>query len=66
MSACLTVMMAMQFVVNDIQRDFLDVDPQDPDDVLYDGEIEEYSDAFEACGLRWFGSSLTDCSNMGC
>jgi hypothetical protein len=45
-------MLAMQFVVNDIQKDFLDVEPLDPDD-----KVEAYSDAFEVCGMRWCGLS---------
>jgi hypothetical protein len=66
MSACLTVLIALQFVVSDIQKDFLDVEPKDPEEEGRDDKIEEYSDAFEACGMRWCGASLADCSNMGC
>jgi hypothetical protein len=65
MPACLMVMIAMQFVVNDIQKDFLDVEPLEPDGWRED-RIEVYSDAFEACGLRWIGASLAGCSNIGC
>jgi hypothetical protein len=56
----------MQFVVNDIQRDFLDVRPEDQNDVYFYPKIEEYSDVFEACDLHWCGSSLTHNSNMCC
>jgi hypothetical protein len=59
----LTVMIAMQFVVNDIQSDFLDIGPQE-EQILMNDKIEEYSDEFEACDLRWSDTSLTDCSNM--
>jgi hypothetical protein len=59
-------MIAVQFVVNDIQRDFLDVRPEDQNDVHFYPKIEEYSDVFEACDLRWSVSSFTDSSNMCC